>query len=226
MRYIYMMAIRFFGTLILLFTLTFANAQENPSLAHRMQLRFSGNVPHPVSNKAFRRSFTGIYDLNLSYRIRIFSGFSAGLAYKHVIWKTPDNKIPGLNTYGQFNGGAISISYDHAFSETATGFVTINAGQARMHYYGLSMDSIPDNFQSNYVFNYGEFETGAYFYTEGNFAIGVQFGMVFTNYGFDPYKLALDEHKAYIASDLEGNVVQMNIGFSVVYSFLKKKGGG
>jgi hypothetical protein len=198
--------------------------QENPAMSHRMHLKLSGNVPHPVTNKAFRRSFTGIYDISLSYRIRLFSNFSAGFQGKHVEWRTPDNKIPGLDTYGHFNSGGLLLSYDYPITENGIMYGAITAGVAQMNYTGLSYDSMPDNFQTKYRFNYGEVELGAYFYTEGSFAIGMQTSMVFTNYGFDPYRLSLDEHKAYTATDLNGNVVQFNLGFSVVYSFLKKRG--
>lgn len=218
------MAMRIFLALVLVLVISRVEAQVNPAAANRMHLKLSGNVPHPVSNKAFRRSFTGIYDISLAYKIRLFSNFSIGMQGKHVVWRTPDNKIPGLDTYGQFNGAGLSISYDYPMGETAVLYATITAGGAQMNYTGLSYDSMPDNFQTKYIINYGEVEVGAYFYTEGSFAIGMQTSMVFTNYGFDPYRLSLDEHKAYTASDLNGKVVQFNLGFSVVYSFLKKKG--
>jgi hypothetical protein len=201
-----------------------AYGQPNPAMANRLHIKFSGNVPHPVSNKAFKRSFTGIYDLNLAFKVRLFSSFSAGIQAKHVQWKVPDNKIPGLKTQGQFNGLGLCLSYDHAIGENAVLYAALTAGQAEMHFYDVSYDSLPENYQTNYRLNYGEFEVGAYFYTEGSFAIGFQSSIIFTNFEFDPYKLALDNHKAYIASDLEGSMSQFNLGFCVVYSFLKKKG--
>lgn len=197
----------------------------NPAVAHRMHFKLSGSVPHPVSNKAFRRSFIGVYDIAFTYRISLFAKFSAGIQAKHSMWKIPDNKIPGLHTVGQFNGGGLSLAYDHALGEVAVLYAEVSAGALKVHYYGISYDSLPENYQTNYNIKYGQAEVGAYFYTEGNFAIGMQTSFMFTNYEFDPYKLALDNHKAYVASDLNGSVVTFNLGFSVVYSFLKKKGG-
>lgn len=218
------MAMRLAWAIIFFFIGTTAFAQVNPDASHRMHLKLSGNVPHPVSNKAFRRSFTGIYDLGLTYRIQLFSKFSFGVQGKHVAWTVPDNKIPGLDTYGKFNAVGLCLSYDHPVSETAVLYAAVTLGSAEMRYGDLSYDSVPADFQTKYRFNYGEVEVGAYFYTEGNFAIGLQTTMMFTNYAFDPYKLSLDEHKAYVASDLNGKVSQFNLGFSVIYSFLKKKG--
>ena len=218
------MALKFRLALILVMLFSIVNGQENPTIANRLQIKLIGNVPHPVTNKAFRRSFTGIYDIGLAFKVRLFSGFSAGIQGKHVLWRTPDNKIPGLDTYGQFNGGGLCLTYDYPLGEVTVLYASVIAGTAQMHYYGLSYDSMPDNFQTKYRINYGELEFGAYFYTEGSFAIGLQTSMVFTNYGFDPYRLSLDEHKAYVASDLEGSVIQFNLGFSVIYSFLKIRG--
>lgn len=218
------MAARFILALIFIGILSGAGAQENPADKYRMHLKLTGSVPHPVANKAFRRSFIGVYDIALTYRLRLFSDFSAGIQGKHTLWRIPDNKIPGLHTVGQFNGGGISLGYDHVIGEVAVIYGEINAGAMQVYYYGVSYDSMPENFQTKYNINYGEAEFGAYFYTEGSFAIGMQTSFLFTTYQFDPYKLALDNHKAYDPGEENGNVVAFKIGFSVVYSFLEKKG--
>lgn len=218
------MAARIFLALIFIGLLNGVGAQENPADKYRMHLKLTGSVPHPISNKAFRRSFIGVYDIGLTYRIRLFSDFSMGIQGKHSLWKIPDNKIPGLHTVGQFNGGGVSIGYDHVLSDVAVIYGEVNAGALQVHYYGVSYDSMPENFQTKYMINYAEVEFGAYFYTEGSFAIGMQTSFMFTNYAFDPYKLALDNHKAYEYSDLNGKVATFNLGFSVIYSFLDKKG--
>jgi hypothetical protein len=218
------MAARIFLAFCLIGILNGAGAQENPASKYRMHLKLTGNVPHPVSNKAFRRSFIGVYDMALTYRLSLFGNFSAGVQGAHSLWRIPDNKIPGLHTVGQFNGGGVSIGYDHVIGEVAVVYGEVNAGMMQVSYFGVSYDSMPDNFQTKYNINYGEAEFGAYFYTEGSFAIGMQTSFMFTNYGFDPYKLALDNHKAYFDGDTNGNVVAFKIGFSVIYSFLDKKG--
>ena len=218
------MAARIFLAFCLIGILNGVGAQENPASKYRMHLKLTGNVPHPVTNKAFRRSFIGVYDLALTYRLNIFAGFQAGIQGKHSMWKVPDNKIPGLNTVAQFNGGGLSIGYNHILGEVAVLYGEVNAGVMQVTYRGVSYDSLPDNFQTEYTINYGEAEFGAFFYTEGSFAIGMQTSFMFTNYQFDPYKLALDNHKAYLPGDLNGNVVTFRLGFSVYYSFLKQKG--
>lgn len=221
-EYLYLnMAVRFFWSFLLVLITGTVAAQENPAMNHRFHIKVSGNVPHPVSNKAFRRSFVGVYDIGLTFRVRLFGGFAAGINGIHSLWRIPDNKIPGLHTVGQVNGGGASLAYEYPMGEVAVLYASLNAGMAQMHYYGLSHDSTPENFQTKYMIRYGQLEVGSYFYTEGNFAIGIQTSFIFTDYAFDPYKLALNEHKSYIPSDLNGKVVTFNFGFSVIYSFLK-----
>lgn len=196
---------------------------KNPFL---MSIRASGCVPHPIAtNKAFKRSFTGIYDITASYNIQVFHGIVVGMQYHHTLWKTPDNKIPGLNTYGQSHHGGIRVGYDHVLTETTVAYGGIAALTGQTRFYGISYTPDTSHVPLVTIFKYRTIEAdiGVYFYTEGNFALGIHLAAVFTNFKFNPYDLYLDQHKAYIPSDLEGKVANINFGFDLVYSFLKKK---
>lgn len=191
-----------------------------------MSIRASGCVPHPLpTNKAFKRSFTGIYDITGSYNIQVFHGIVVGMQYHHSLWKTPDNKIPGLNTYGQTHHGGIRVGYDHVLSETTVAYVGVAALTGQARFYGISYTPDTAHIPLTTKFQYRTIESdvGLYFYTEGNFALGIHLAAVFSNFDFNPYDLYLDQHKAYIPSDLEGNVASLNFGFDLVYSFLKRK---
>jgi hypothetical protein len=196
---------------------------QNEQIPFRMSARLTGTVPHPVSNKAFRMSFTGIYDITASCNVQIFRGISAGVEYKHNLWKTPDNKIAGLNTYAQGHHGGIRIGYDNVLSNTSTAYVALSAFTGQMHFYGISYrpDTIHGPLITKFKFKSAQLETGVFFYTEGSFAIGFNASYTFTNFDFNPYQLYLDQHKAYLESDLKGTVSHFNFGFNVVYSFWK-----
>ncbi len=189
----------------------------------RMNIRAGAAVPHGMSNKAFKQSFTGIYDIVASTNFQVFRGFQAGGQYRHNLWKTPDNKIPGLNTYSQSHHAGIRIGYDHVVSEVTTAYIGLTAARGTMRFYGLSVDPGTDlaALQTRFGYVSVEVDAGVYFYTEGSFAIGVQAATAFTNFRFDPYKLFLNQHKAYYADDLGGSVSQLNVGFILVYSFWK-----
>lgn len=198
-------------------------------LPYRMFVRLEGNVPHGLSNKAFRRSFTGVYDAQLATGVEVFAGFSIGAAFRNSLWKTPDNKIPGLNTQMHCNSIGLRLGYDKRISRTAVAYASLTVGQTFARFTGLAFDQGTSQADLNsvvdqYRYNAIEPQIGAYFYTEGNFAIGLQAGVVFTNFNFDPYKLLLDQQKAYIESDLDGNLAQFNIGIHIQFGFLKKQG--
>lgn len=188
-----------------------------------MSVRASANIPHSFSNKAFRRSFTGIFDVAANFNYQIFHGFNIGLQVRFNQWKTADNKIPGLNTYAQANHGGIRIGYDLVRSERSTAYFGLSAEQGMIHYYGLSILPGTDisSLQKEYFYHAISVDAGIYFYTEGNFAIGMNTSGVFTNYHFDPYSIFLNQYKAYTASDLDGTWGYIDVGFTLVYSFWK-----
>ncbi|MCU0434314.1 MAG: hypothetical protein MUC87_12730 [Bacteroidia bacterium] len=221
----------FFCFLLCFVWLPFSAFAQKPDeqVPYRMNVKLEGGVPHGLSNKAFRRSFTGVYEIQFSTSVEIFSGFSLGAAYRNTLWNTPDNKIQGINTNMQTNGIGLRLGYDKRLTRTAFVFGSLTAGRAFTRFTGLiyetdSLLAASGGVVDAYTYNYGELQAGVYFYTEGNFAIGLNTGITFTNFGFDPYKLALDQHKPYIDSDLNGNVVQLNLGIHVLFGFIKKQG--
>jgi hypothetical protein len=189
--------------------------------------RAMGMVPHPVSNKAFRRSFTGIYDAHAGFNAELIKGFTLGVDYNNQLWKTPDNKIPGLNSYAQFNEAGLRAGYQMMGNATTMYYVGFTGGRAFIKYSGLSYQT--QNFnaplpppKTNYSGTYLEPELGVLFFTEGNFAIGLNVSWAFYDYVFDPYAIYLNQHKAYDDSDLKGQLQQFNFGFSMTFGFKKK----
>jgi hypothetical protein len=214
-------------TLVFIFLLAFASAlfaqNQNGTNPFHMSVRVAGTVPHPMGNKAFRRSLTGIYDITANCNFQVFHGITAGIQYRHNLWKTPDNKIPGLNTYAQTHHGGIRLGYDHVVNETTVAYGGITAMTGQMNFYGVSYrpDSIRGEAITEFQYKTLEIDAGVYFYTEGNFAIGIHSACVFTNFAFDPRLVYLDQHKAYLLSDFEGTFKHFNFGFQLVYSFWK-----
>ena len=210
--------------LTLFFPALFFAQNKEKDIPFRMSIRGYATVPHSLSNKAFRRSFTGIYDVAVSANYQVFHGINVGLLYRINEWKTADNKIPGLNTYAQANHGGICVGYDFVLSETSTGYLGIGAEEGMIKYFGLSFAPGTDlsTLKKNYNFRAIDVEGGAFFYTEGNFAIGIHLAAVFTDYKFDPYSIHLYQHKAYVSSDLDGTWSHFDVGFNVVYSYWRK----
>lgn len=215
-------------TLLLLALAPAAQAQDDGPIGNtdvakaRFMIHANGTVPHGIGNVAFKRSFTGIYDVTSSFNVRLFSGFSLGISGRFNQFKTTDNKIPGLNTYAQIIGGGARISYYHFLKETTAMYGGINAGYSHIQYTGVSClnNTMPEatEFNATYI----EPELGVLFFIEGDFAIGLHTALPLYNYEFDPYDICLNQHKAYLDSDRVGNLRHLNFGFSLSYAFLKK----
>jgi hypothetical protein len=202
--------------------LPFVSGQnKGRDIPFRMSIRANATIPHGISNKAFRRSFTGIYDVSVNCNYQIFHGFVAGIQYRTNEWKTPDNKIPGLNTYAQSHNGGIRVGYDFVRSEKSTAYIGLTAEEGLVKYFGLSIDPGTDLSKLEKIQYYRgvTVDAGMFFYTEGDFAIGFNAAVVMTDYAFDPYKIYLNQHKAYLPSDLNGTWSHFNIGFNIAYSF-------
>lgn len=215
-------------TLLLLAFAPAAYAQDDGPIGNtdvadaRFLIHVNGAVPHGIGNVAFKRSFTGIYDVSSSFNVRLFSGFTVGISGRFNQFKTTDNKIPGLNTYAQIIGGGGRISYYHFLKETTAAYGGVNVGFSNIHYTGLSClnNTQPEKTKSNA--RYIEPELGILFFIEGDFSIGLHTSLPLYNYQFDPYAICLNQHKAYLDSDRVGNLRHLNFGFSVSYAFLKK----
>jgi hypothetical protein len=184
----------------------------------RMSIRGSCTVPHPLNNKAFKKSLTGIYNANLSVSARVFSSFNVGVVYNNGLYKTAANKIPQVNTALQLNGGGARISYDHFMSEKIFFSPAITAGVQRGMFTGVICPD-PVKEHPKYSASYIEPEMNLYFIVDPNFAIGINMACMLNSHTFDPYAVCFNEYKGYSESELKGNMVSLNFGFGFYFGF-------
>jgi hypothetical protein len=204
------------------------NDEDVKQLYHssfRLHIRVDADIPHPIANAAFRRSFTGTYDGTFSFYAEVFHGLNAGLFYKNAEFEIPPNKIAKLYTKQQYNAAGIRLGYDYYLSKIAVFSAAINAGQCQMFAYDVIPLQTPVNPRPTDQGFILEPVLGMSFYTEDDFAIGFNVSYEIITTQFDPYKLALDQHGiSYGSGDLNGFTQNFNIGFHFVYAFLRKKG--
>lgn len=184
----------------------------------RMSIRGSCTVPHPLSNGAFKKSLTGIYNANASVSIRTFSQFNIGITYNNVLYKTAANKIPQVNTALQVNGAGARLSYDHFMSEKVFFSPAITAGRQTGVFTGVVCPTpLPE--RPKYSTSYIEPELNLYFIVDPNFAIGINTSLMFNNHTFDPYAVCFNEYESYTDSDRKGNMASINFGFGFYFGF-------
>jgi len=187
--------------------------------------RVSIDVPHPISNKAFRKTFVGVYDLSAGMNFMIFKGAFVGINYKNSLLKVFENKVADLDANMQSNSAGIRIGSDfYVGSKNRMIFsASVGAGQNWSNYSKFRSKTILNkptiyNFNTTYI----EPEVSFYFLIEQNFAIGINLNYTMLNQKFDPYELCLNEWAQYDKEN-SGNISFLNFGFGFYYSFLQKK---
>src|SRR4051812_9825671 len=87
-------------------------AQGKEKLNAPITLRGCIGIPKPITSQMFRRSFTGIYEVNISFNLRLIKNFYGGAGYQNTLMRNNEflkrtyfnNKIP-YNTRLAGNAG-------------------------------------------------------------------------------------------------------------------------
>lgn len=191
---------------------------------HLVTIRGNFNVPNAVRNRAYRKSFNGIYDLNGIVIINPVSGFIIGAGYKNSQFDIPNKLIAGLRTtYMHFNSIFGRVGYNHYQSDIFFISGAINAGQNFTKFTGVPCI---DHKRDKYVYGsfYFEPEAGINFMIEEFFSIGVNVSLNINTKSFDPYFLCLEDFNPYYPEELGKNMMTLNFGFGFTYGIIPKKG--
>lgn len=196
--------------------------------------RASVTVPHPIANSAFKKTFVGIYNINVDFNTFVYRGFYIGAAYKNNLFKITPTKIASynvdslgnLNPYPTMhsNAVAIKVGYDMYLGDQNRIIYTISTGVGKYWTkYGNFVSKPPGKkLITSSVTTYIEPEMALNFMVESNFAIGVNISYTMLNRNFDPYELGLNDWKGY-GKNNDANTRYLNFGFGFFYSFSKKK---
>lgn len=191
-------------------------------------------VPHPIANGAFKKTFVGIYNINVDFNTFIYQGFYIGATYKNNLFKITPTKIAdynrdsvgNLNPYPSMhsNAAAIKVGYDMYLGDENRIVYTISTavGQYWSKYDNFVSKTAGKKSITKSSTTYIEPEMSLNFLVDPNLAIGVNISYTMLNTNFDPYELCLNDWKAYSKSN-EGDTRYLNFGFSFFYSFYMKK---
>ncbi|MEO6902989.1 MAG: hypothetical protein ABI315_07530 [Bacteroidia bacterium] len=226
----------FFKTESVAFTI---QNQDNDDIPSKKQYflfstRASVTVPHPIANSAFKKTFVGIYNINLDFNTFIYRGLYIGASYKNNLFKITPTKIASynvdslgnLNPYPTMhsNAAAVKVGYDIFIGEENRVIYSISTsvGNYWTKYGNFVSKPAGKKIIKNSVTSYIEPEMALNFMVESNFAIGVNISYTMLNSNFDPYKLSLNDWKGY-GKNNESNTQYLSFGFGFFYSFYKKK---
>jgi hypothetical protein len=140
----------FYKKLILIIFLLFSQTIFSQGKIKNSFFTIRGNIgiPKVISSSQFRKSFTALYEGNVSVNLRVFDNFYTGLGYQNTLFKNNDffkqiyfnTSIP-YNTRLNSNGVFLKLGYDNFFSKTKYASYSLNSGLSFLNYYNVNQDS-------------------------------------------------------------------------------------
>lgn len=200
------------------------DAPPPPKLYYLFSPRVSVTVPHPMSNRSFKKSFVGIYEVSAGLNTYLYKGVFLGVTYKNGLLKITENKIPDYNASLFINNAGLKLGADKYVGDKNRIIFSgsVSVGKNWSKYQGLvSKDSSkvsPDSYSCIYV----EPELNLFFLIESNFGIGATLSYSIFNTQFNPYELKLNDWTQF-GTDNRGSTQYLSFGFGFYYSFLRKQ---
>jgi hypothetical protein len=184
-------------------------------------LRFDFMVPQPISNGAFKKSFTGILDIGTGVYLNVKS-VVLGVNGRYKQFQVPANKINNTITTMQsvYNGG-ISLGWDHFRSEKTLFTPGLNIGYNWMQFSRITCQTETPG-QKNYTgVNLEPFFKIDWMIDDG-FGIGVMASYNVLNWEFNPDAVCLNEFKTFYDKDYHGLTQSFSFGFCAYYDWSKR----
>jgi len=120
-------------------------------------IRGNLGIPKPLSSQMFSRSFTSIYEVNVSFNARLFENFYAGLGYQNTqlqnnkkvfVLYTPPNNPDGQLSYDTrllANAVFLKLGYDQFITDKRYVSYSLNSGLMFARYLNVVQDSAVEN---------------------------------------------------------------------------------
>jgi len=201
-------------------------AQEDQKPLPRFSVRANMGIPKVTSSTAFRTSFLGLYEVNASVNVRLFSNFFIGVGYMNCLFKSQSYfQQKNLYTKMQVHNGFFRIGYDRFYTERSFATIALNAGYNFNKYTDVNpkYDSLAHPYPAQYTGGFVQPELGAYLLVEDNFAIGAHIAYNYNFSRFDPSLPYLDKWLDYTNLHNKWNTSWINFGFGFYYGFVRKK---
>ena len=191
-------------------------------------VRFSTTLPAPISNAVLRTKFRGIYEMNLSFNIRLADNFFSGFGFKSGLLGL--NSIPNpiassggldLNTKMQLYTGYLKLGYNKFHTENIFSTFALNLGYNSSFFTGVVNVASPvlnKTFSSVLI----EPEYSLNFAIEDNFSIGIFVSYNYMPTAFNPANIALQDVTSISGLRTGSSTGIINFGFGFYYGLGKK----
>lgn len=218
--YLYTLPVKSKLILIFVFCYSVVSSQSDPLRNSAFTVRGSANIPGILGSQAFKQSFRGIYDGNVSVNANVFSNFYVGIGYYNALYnraRRPEFENANLKTRLQLHGAFLKLGYDHFFSERGYFSFALNAGYAYNFYTGVSRslaDTILPSNNNTFTCPFLMPEISANFVTSPHLAFGLIVSWQTLLYRYNPRIGYMDGYLNYAKLKNNSNMNWLNIGFS------------
>lgn len=197
------------------------HSQNDPYRNSPYSIRSTISIPNIVSSQAYRVSFRGVYDGNISLNRTLFSNFYAGVGYYNALFnraRREEFDKNNLKTRQQTHGGFLKLGYDYFFSERGYYSMSLNTGYAYNFYTGVSralsdtiLPATTNKFNSLFLTP----ELSANFLTGPKLCFGITLSYVTMLYKYNPRDSYMDGYLNYKKINNRHYMSWINIGFSI-----------
>ncbi len=181
-------------------------------------------VPQPISNKAFKLSFTGIFDAGLSVNYRIGNMFNLGVAYRYKQFQVRANKIPDVDMLQHTHNPLLRLSFDKKSGKNGILTPAINVGYNFITYSGTPCSTSVATGKEVTGINLEPNISYVWLIDEG-FGMGLMLNYNILTHEFNPDAVCLSEHKSYSDTEKTGLSSSFSFGFSVFIDFAHQAEG-
>lgn len=203
-------------------------SQILPKANNLFSSRLSFTVPNPTGNKAFVKSFVGIYQVNASMNMALYKGVFIGVAFSNALLQVDKNVIPNktyakqpfMNTYN----ASVKIGSDWYIGENNRIIFSadVSVGQSFVKYSAfVCKDPAKNIATTDFKSPYGSAEVSMIFLVEPNWGIGPTISYSLISRSFDPYELCLEDWTTYSKAN-SGATQYLNFGFVCYFNFFRK----
>src|ERR1019366_6665991 len=187
-------------------------APTNPILPKTNNLfsaRLSFTSPNPISNKAFNKSFVGIYQVDGSMNMSLYKGIYVGVAFSYASLKINKNLTGAMYNVGltpaQTNEANASMSIYNAAIKIGGDFYigeknrmilspAISVGQSYVKYSSFVCKDSAKHIQiTDFKSPYVQTDISMIFLIEPNWGIGPTISYSLIKRNFDPTELCLED---------------------------------
>ncbi len=192
-------------------------------------IRFSTTLPTPVSNAVLRTKFRGIYEMNLSFNLRLSTSFFAGLGFKSGLLglngvPNPDTNKNGLdlNTKMQLYTGYIKVGYNKFHTENIFSTFALNMGYNSSFFTGVVNPKNETNLNKTFTSVLIEPEYSLNLAVEETFSIGIFLSYNYMATVFNPTNIALQDVTSLSGLKTTSSTGIINFGFGFYFGMGKK----